>query len=64
MAVTPTAKDIPLMFGKQSDSNSAVFDLAGSGLAQCCEIVVDNSVCVVYNLTNTSGIRRIACQIG
>lgn len=58
------AKAILLLFGKQSDSNSAVFDLAGSGLAQCCKILIDNSVCFVYNLTNTSGIRRIACQIG
>jgi hypothetical protein len=36
----------------------------GGGLAQCCEILIDNSVCFVYNRVNTSGIRRIACQIG
>ena len=62
----PTAKDTMPGCGSRNtnDCYTAVFDLASTGLAQCCEISIDNSICSVYNTCTGSKCRRIMCQIG
>ena len=59
-------KATTLGFGHRNtnDCLSAVFNLASTGLAQCCKVFIDNSICSVYNSSISSKYRRITCQIG
>ena len=59
-------KATTLGFGLRNinDSNTAVFNPISTGLAQCCKISIDNSICSVYNSSISSKCRRIMCQTG